>query len=97
MLVDAARELDVLVAANIDLAADTLSPSLGARPLAPTLPQVRAVRADRLDAVKVQAIAILEETRVVLLRSAAGSDRQLAHVQLIAQAVDSTKILLRSS
>ncbi|NIZ13096.1 hypothetical protein [Phaeobacter sp. HF9A] len=54
-----------------------------------------AVDAARLDAVNQQAEAILEEARTVLLRSAGSKERRNQYTR-IAQALDSTKVLLRS-
>lgn len=62
--------------------------SAAARPL-------RAVDAARLDAVNLEAEAILEEARTVLLRSAGSSQRQSQYTR-IAQAINSSKVLLRS-
>lgn len=59
------------------------------RPLRAVAPSVQA-------SVQAQATAILEETATVLLRSADSSANRAIHFQRIAQAVDSTKVLLRS-
>lgn len=54
-----------------------------------------AVDEAKLDAVAAQAEAILEEARTVLLRSA-GSGQRRSQYARIAQAIDSSKVLLRS-
>lgn len=97
ILEDAAAKLDVIVAQNRDRSAGTVSPNVGGRPLAPTLPPLRAVDPAAEEKTLAQAVAVLEETETLLLRSAAGSAVRQPHYELVAQAVDSTKVLLRSS
>ncbi|MCA0872593.1 hypothetical protein LCL97_17300 [Seohaeicola saemankumensis] len=59
------------------------------RPLVP-------VDAARLDSAVAQALAVIEDTETVLLRSAESSAERAAQFQRIAQAVGSNKVLLRS-
>lgn len=59
------------------------------RPLTPVAPQAAA-------AVNQQAIAILEETQTVLLRSAENSTEKRIQYAQIADAIDSNKVLLRA-
>lgn len=97
VLIEAAAKLDTIVAQNLDVGAGSVSPNVGGRPLAPTLPPLRAVDAATAERAIDQAVAVLEETQTLLLRSAAGSAVKGPHYELVAQAVDSTKVLLRSS
>lgn len=55
------------------------------------------VREDRVETVKQQAAAILEEAETKLLRSAQASDRRLIAYAQMAKAVGSNKTLLRSA
>ncbi|NIZ61700.1 hypothetical protein DL239_12040 [Sedimentitalea sp. CY04] len=59
------------------------------RPLTPVSAEVQ-------EAVNRQAIFILEEVQTQLLRSASGSQSRYAQYAQIAQAIDSSKVLLRS-
>jgi len=97
ILEDAAAKLGTIVAQNPDRSAGTVTPNVGGRPLAPTLPPLRAIDPAAQEQALEQAVAVLEETETLLLRSAAGSSVRLPHYELVAQAVDSTKVLLRSS
>lgn len=58
---------------------------------------LRPVRGERLPAANAQAAAVIDEATTVLLRSAAGGGDIGASYQRIAAAVDSTKVLLRST
>lgn len=59
------------------------------RPVAAVKPEIAA-------ATNAKALAILDETTTVLLRSAEGSSDVAIHYQRIAQALNSSKVLLRS-
>jgi len=65
-------------------------PIVTSRPLTP-------VKAQSLDQVNSQALAILQETENVLLRSAGNSQEKLVHYQQVASAVGSNKVLLRAT
>lgn len=103
---DYAEARSVLAGAASDLrslARDNADPTLGrarlrepgtggqssSRPITP-------VRSDALAALNEQAATILQEAETVLLRSAENSERRMVHYQRIADAVGSTKVLLRS-
>jgi hypothetical protein len=58
---------------------------------------IRAVRRDTVSRTNRQAEAVLEEAATVLLRSAENSTRRQVSYQRIAQAIDSSKVLLRSA
>lgn len=57
---------------------------------------VAAVKPEAAEQTNTRALAILDETTTVLLRSAEGSSDVAVHYQRIAQALNSTKVLLRS-
>lgn len=92
-LQEASRSLSNLAAANRDGAAPLINARTRTQSTARPL---RPVRQEALAAVAREANAILEETRTVLLRSAEQSQDRAIHYQRIAQAVDSSKVLLRS-
>ncbi len=96
-LVDAADKLDKIVKQNGSASSGTVSPNIGGRPLAPTLPPLRAVDPAAQEQAVAEALAVLEEAETILLRSSENSTRRLEHYQQVAQAIDSTKVLLRSS
>lgn len=58
---------------------------------------VAAVKQERVAETNAKALAILDETTTVLLRSAEGNSDVALHYQRIAQALNSSKVLLRSS
>ena len=96
-LLDAAGKLDKIVKQNGSASSGSVSPPIGGRPLAPTLPPLRAINPAAQEKAVSEAIAVLEEAQTILLRSAENSSRRLEHYQQVAQAIDSTKVLLRSS
>ncbi|WP_152612668.1 hypothetical protein [Leisingera sp. ANG-M7] len=58
---------------------------------------VSAVKPETVAETNAKALAILEDTTTVLLRSAEGNNDVALHYQRIAQALNSSKVLLRSS
>jgi hypothetical protein len=98
ILGDTVRELNGVVARYADTTAAPIRPTVrrgasssrSSRPLVP-------VRADASRAANAAAAAILEEASTRLLRSAENSERRAVNFQRIAQAVDSSKVLLRSA
>lgn len=58
---------------------------------------VAAVKQETVAETNAKALAILEDTTTVLLRSAEGTSDVALHYQRIAQALNSSKVLLRSS
>lgn len=65
------------------------APRTSSRPLTPVRPEAQA-------SVNAQALAIIEEAETVLLRSAGFDSAPSADLRTIAEAVGSTKVLLRS-
>ena len=96
-LEDAAQKLHALAVdnASVDLAQQVARTTgkggrTSSRPLT-------AVSAANLAGVNAQATAIINSTELVLLRSSANSERRRVAFAQVAQVVDSTKVLLRSS
>ena len=87
ILNDAAKKLDQLQKANAEKKAPKKKGKSG---------KYRAVKKEAVAAVRKQALKIVQETETKLLRSA-GSGKRQVHYQRIAQAVGSTKVILRSS
>jgi hypothetical protein len=58
---------------------------------------IRAIAENRLDAANAAAAAVLDRLSTKLLRSASSAGAQAVHYQRAAQAIDSTKVLLRST
>ncbi|MEL6523785.1 MAG: hypothetical protein AAFQ66_22605 [Pseudomonadota bacterium] len=97
-MADAARDLERLVRATRDRDQRRARVRLPARPtdprnrnarLRPTSPQM-------LGRAQAQAAAIIDEARTQLIRAAANSDKRKTHFQKVAQAMNSSKVLLRS-
>ena len=96
-LVDAARGLQALVDANVDPGQPAVRARIGGRPAAPLTRPIVAIRPDTAAAARAEAERLLDEAATVLLRSAGNSARRQAAFQPIAQAIGSTKVLLRST
>ncbi len=94
-LEDAAQQLHALALANAsaDLERSIARASGNRRSSRP----LTAVSAERLGAVNAQAAAIINGAELVLLRSSSGSARRSVAFSQVAQVVNSTKVLLRSS
>jgi hypothetical protein len=86
---DAARSLKRVAAANRAAAQPLIEGPASSGPLTP-------VAADRLAAAEAEALAILQETTTVLLRSSATVPEAAEPYRKIAAALDSGKVLLRS-
>lgn len=85
----AAKKLDQLVKANQDKAAPIIR--------AGNLRRIRAVKKATVPQVLKQAQAVVTEAETKLIRSAGSSKKKLLHYTQIAEAVGSTKKLLRST
>lgn len=91
----ASDQINSLARANRDRAlprgsASAAGETTTTRPLTP-------VAADAQAQVNQQALAILQDTQTLLLRSAEASESKLVHYQRIADAIGSNKVLLRSA
>ena len=96
-LLDASRGLQAIADNYEDPSAPRVRARVGGRPAAPRTPPINAIRPDALARATTEAEAVLEEAVTVLLRSAENSARRQVAFQPIAQAIDSTKVLLRST
>lgn len=96
-LIKAADQLDAIVRQNRDAAAPSLRPRVNGKPAAPRLPPLRAIRSGSELRAERAAQAVIDEAATVLLRSTENSERRMAHYQQIAAAINSTKVLLRST
>ena len=91
-LMDAAAKLHALAMANASTARQPVQPVYkGQRPHRALQP------VDNPAAVAAKAAAILQDTKLVLLRSSAGSEQRRAAYETVATAVGSAKVLLRST
>lgn len=97
VLADTSRKLEQLARANRDIGADRVRLSAGGETPVTTSRALTPVRADAVDTVNAQAIAILEEAETILLRSAEQSDRRQVQYTQIAEAIGSNKVLLRAA
>lgn len=91
----ASQELGALSRQNRDTSQPRLKVTVMADPQTSRRP-VAAIQPDTIEQTNAKALAVLEDTTTVLLRSAEGNSGVAIHYQRIAQALDSTKLLLRS-
>ena len=90
------RQLAKIVATYEDRSAPRLVAPRNANPRFKKRRSYRAVKRSALPKAMAKANAVIEEAATQLLRSAENSERRYAHYQQISNAVDSTKVLLRS-
>ncbi|MCG7624557.1 MULTISPECIES: hypothetical protein [unclassified Epibacterium] len=95
VLAEASAKLETLARDNRDRSKGRINVSSAKAGGGATARPLVAVDAAELAAVNQQAEAILDEARTVLLRSAGSRQRQSQYTR-IAQALDSSKVLLRS-
>jgi hypothetical protein len=96
-LLDATRGLQAVTDSYEDPSAPRIRARVGGLPAAPQTPPITAIRPDAVARAAAEAEAALDEAVTVLLRSAENSARRQAAFQPIAQALGSTKVLLRSA
>jgi hypothetical protein len=96
-LLDASRGLQAITDTYEDPSAPRVRARVGGRPAAPQTPPITAIRPEAVARAAAEAEAVLDEAITVLLRSAENSARRQVAFQPIAQALDSTKVLLRST
>lgn len=95
-LTSAADRLERIVKSN----ADSTRPKISPTPLKPAAKRIQpliAVKPSAVRAASVAATKVIADTATILLRSTENSERREVSYQEIAQAIDSTKILLRSA
>jgi hypothetical protein len=94
---NAAKKLRAIVAESEDTDAKRIMPRIRSKNLrVGSGRKLKAVKASSLRSANRKAEAVVEELSTVLLRSSENSDRRKAYFGLIAEAVDSNKLLLRS-
>jgi hypothetical protein len=96
-LLDASRGLQAITDTYEDTAAPRIRARVGGRPAAPRTQPITAIRPETVARAAAEAEAVLDEAVTILLRSAENSARRQVAFQPIAQAIDSTKVLLRST
>lgn len=96
-LAKASRDLEAIAVRYADPAAPGIQPHVGGKPLATQTPPLIGVRrADEERAIR-EAERVIDEAQTILLRSSSQSQTRQVAYQEIATALDSTKVLLRSS
>ena len=93
-LEDAAQKLHALVLAN---ASEELAPQVARAGGRRSSRALTPIATEAMGAVNAQAAVIIEGAELVLLRSSSGSERRAVAFSQVAQVVNSTKVLLRSS
>jgi hypothetical protein len=93
----ASRRLGNIVGNYEDPSAPKLVAPPGANPRFLRRRSYTAIKREAVPEAMAKATAVVEEASTRLLRSSENSDARLAHYQEISVAVDSTKVLLRSS
>lgn len=96
-LEQATRGLQAITDTYEDTAAPRVRARVGGRPAAPRTQPITAIRPETVARAAAEAEAVLDEAVTILLRSAENSARRQVAFQPIAQAIDSTKVLLRST
>jgi hypothetical protein len=96
-MLDAEAKLDAIVRANLDEGAPTISPREKHKPAANRVAPIRAVREDRAEAAAAEALAVVEELELVIIRSGGDPARRTPHYNAIAAAVEDNLVVLRSA
>jgi len=97
VLQDASEKLGAVVRGNIDTTVKPIVPVIKNKPDAPRSEALVAIKPAAVRKANAAAAAIIAETTTLLLRSTENLERREVSYQEIAQAIDSTKILLRSA
>jgi len=97
VLKKASARLGRIVSTYKDTPAPRLEAPANANPHFKRRRQYTAIRREATPEAMARATEVIEEAKTELLRSGENSERRYAHYQQISVAVDSTKILLRSS
>jgi hypothetical protein len=97
ILKKASRRLANIVNTYRDPAAPTLEIPANSNPRFKRRRQLTAIRREATPEAMARATQVIQEATTELLRSGENSERRYAHYQQISVAVDSTKVLLRSS
>ncbi|MCX7888801.1 MAG: hypothetical protein N2422_03605 [Rhodobacteraceae bacterium] len=93
----AAGKLKTIVVKYRDPAAKKIRPRIRHQRLAPQTAPLRAVREADVGRAAREAAKVVEETKIVILRSGEDPTRRTAHYREIASAVDANLVILRSA
>jgi hypothetical protein len=96
-LLKASRDLDRIVTANLDRTAPTISIRERAKPNAPAISGIRAIKKSGKKRAYQQAEKVVREASIVILRAGEIPTRRTAHYTQIAQAVRKNLVVLRSA
>ena len=96
-LLQAARQLDAIVRANLDPSAPKIRPNRGNKPDSPRIGPLRAVKATGAKKAAKAAGQVIAETSLVILRSGEDPTRRTAHYAEISTAMESNLTILRSA
>ena len=96
VLQEASRDLKALVRGNREAGGASVSIEVETATGGSAVKRLSAVAAERQAEVTAAATAIIEEAATVLLRSRSATEERASAFTQIAEAVDSTKVLLRS-
>ncbi|MGB4826482.1 MAG: hypothetical protein WBP18_04270, partial [Paracoccaceae bacterium] len=96
-LLQAVRQLDAIVRANLDPSAPKIRPNRGNKPDSPRIGPLRAVKATGAKKAAKAAGQVIAETSLVILRSGEDPTRRTAHYAEISTAMESNLTILRSA
>ena len=96
-LLQAVRQLDAIVRANLDPTAPKIRPNRGNKPDSPRIGPLRAVKATGAKKAAKAAGQVIAETSLVILRSGEDPTRRTAHYAEISTAMESNLTILRSA
>ncbi len=96
-LLQAVRQLDAIVRANLDPSAQKIRPNRGNKPDSPRIGPLRAVKPTGAKKAAKAAGQVIAETSLVILRSGEDPTRRTAHYAEISTAMESNLTILRSA
>ena len=96
-LLQAVRQLDAIVRANLDPTAPKIRPNRGNKPDSPRIGPLRAVKPTGAKKAAKAAGQVIAETSLVILRSGEDPTRRTAHYAEISTAMESNLTILRSA
>jgi hypothetical protein len=96
-LLEASRKLDAIVTENLDTSAPAISIRERAKPSAPAISGIRAIKKSAKKRAYQQAEAVIAEASIVILRAGEIPTRRNVHYTQISQAVEKNLVVLRSA
>jgi hypothetical protein len=93
----AEAKLDAIVRANLDESEPVIRPRSDLGSTREQLPAVRPIKRDKVEVAAAQAVAVIEETELIILRSGGDPARRTKHYTEVAAAVEENLIILRSA